>query len=209
MSGYPTDLAILVADDHMKSAIMGLLAVPHRLGIRRMYIDVEVHVEPGHDPGCLLRGHETLRPRCRACARAMVIFDRMGCGREHESREALEETVTANLARSGWGDRVAVIVIDPELEAWVWSDSPEVDRCLGWQNQDPDLRTWLRREGLWEAGLPKPVDPKKAMLSALRHVRMPPSAGIYGRLAGSVSVRRCTDPAFTRFRETLQAWFGV
>jgi hypothetical protein len=65
-----------------------------------------------------------------------VLFDYYGCGAEHEmAPEEIEDEVEEKLSRSGWEDRARCVVIDPELEVWVWSDSPEVDRCLGWKSE--------------------------------------------------------------------------
>jgi len=99
------------------------------------------------------------------------------------------------------------IVLDPELEAWVWSDSPQVDRTLGWAERSPNLRTWLEEQQLWPADIPKPHDPKHAMERALRAVRKRRSPALLRQLAERVSLRRCSDPAFIRLKTTLQRWF--
>ena len=44
-------------------------------------------------------------------------------------------------------------------------------------------------------------------MEVLRRTRTPLSAKLYRRLADTVSVRRCADPAFREFRATLQRWF--
>ncbi len=106
------------------------------------------------------------------------MFDRIGSGREGQSRADLERTVGERLHTSGWSDRGAVVVLDPELEVWVWSDSPHVDRALGWHGRTPPLRDWLSERGLWDAGAPKPGDPKRAVEEALRHVLIPRSSAI-------------------------------
>jgi hypothetical protein len=131
----------------------------------------------------------------------------MGSGQEVQEKEALERTASERLANSGWGDRAAAIILDPELEVWVWSDSPEVDRCLGWKGQPHDLREWLRNQGLWAHGTSKPRDPKRAVELALRKMNRPRSSSIYLQLAKSISLQKCTDPAFSRFKEILMAWF--
>jgi hypothetical protein len=82
-----------------------------------------------------------------------------------------------------------------------------VDEALGWISRRPALRQWLRGLGLWSPGQAKPSDPKRAVDRALREAGMPPSSSIYLRLAKTVSVDRCLDPAFNRLRSRLQAWF--
>jgi len=202
-----TDLIVVTADLDAASAIRGLLRRHQSLSIREITVQVDRYV--GRDSGCYLRAHDYLRPFIHQFDYALVVFDRHGCGNEGQLRVALEEEVEGRLRRNGWADRSAVIVLDPELEAWVWSDSPEVDRILGWTDTQPDLRTWLREQNLWSADAPKPSDPKRAMRSAQRHLEKSPSATVYRRLAESVGIRRCTDPAFGKLRTTLQGWFAA
>jgi hypothetical protein len=33
-------------------------------------------------------------------------------------------------AANGWRDRSCVVVLDPELEAWIWDSSYQVDRII-------------------------------------------------------------------------------
>ena len=206
MSAYESDLVVLVPCKDMKAAVCGLLSRPQALNLRPLRSDVFVH--PERDPGCFRRGHDFLRPMAGRYAHGLVMFDRDGCGQERKSPESLEQLVTTRLASSGWHDRAAAIVLDPELEVWVWSDSPEVDRCLGWQGRQPNLRTWLQQdEDVWLEGAAKPKDPKEAVERALYHVRKPRSSAIYEQLAEAVSLRRCTDPAFSKFRQLLAEWF--
>jgi len=205
MSAFASDLVILVPDNNMAAAIRGVLSRPKALAIHRLLFDVYVHVE--RDPGCLNRGHDFLRPLTKTYAHALILFDRDGSGQETQTRESLEEAVTRRMAAAGWEDRGRAIVLDPELEVWVWSDSTHVDRCLGWQGRQPDLRTWLRQQGSWLQDDPKPADPKGAMETVLKRARKPRSSSIYEQIAQKVSFRRCADPAFLRFRELLRKWF--
>jgi len=84
-----------------------------------------------------------------------------------------------------------------------------VDRALGWTGKSPSLRAWLVDQNYLARGEIKPARPKEAMEAALRHVRMPRSSSIYGNLAQHVGFGRCTDGAFQKLKETLQAWFPV
>ena len=200
------DLILLVADSNIESALRGLLSRPQALDMRRVASDVHRH--PERDPGCRLHAASFLQPFANLYAHALVVFDRDGCG-DNADREALEEAVEERLSRTGWGARARVVVIDPELEIWVWSDSPEVDRALGWSGRSPDLRTWLHSKGLLDTDATKPSLAKEAMEAALRHVYKPRSSSIYLDLATSVSFQRCSDPAFLKLRATLQEWFSA
>jgi hypothetical protein len=201
------DLIVLAADEQIKFAVKGLLARGPAMGFREPIIDLNVH--PAKDPGCLLRGHEFLRASSRQYRHAIVLFDREGCGKEHLSREELEREVEHRLASSGWADRAAAVVLDPELEVWVWSDSPQVDAVLGWAGRTPQLAQWLEAQGYRAANQPKPNEPKKALEHALRSVRKARSSVIFHELAQHVSIKRCTDPSFLKFKALLQQWFGL
>ena len=202
MNACHKDLAVLVADKNMETTVRGLLPRSESLGIRKIAFDIFVH--PQRDPGCFRRGHDFLRPMVNRYAHALLLFDREGSGQERKTRDVM---VSARLAGAGWADRAAAVVLDPELETWVWSDSPEVDRGLGWEGRQTSLRDWLEQQGVWPAGQQKPTDPKDAVERALRHVRLARSSSIYGRLAGAVSLRRCQDASLAAFRNHLQNWF--
>lgn len=196
------DLLCLAADKNIEAALRGLLARHEALGLRAFDVDVLVH--PRRDPGCYHEAHEFLRPFREIYDHALVVFDRAWDGAPSQDALVLECDVRERLGGDGWGD---VVVLDPEIEVWVWSDSPHVDECLGWSKRNPNLRTWLHEQALWTDGHAKPDDPKMAVERALRAVKIPRSSAIYGNLARRVSMERCTDGSFARFRARLDAWF--
>ena len=198
------DLVVLAADKTMRLTLRALLGRPQSLGIRSIEADLEFH--PGHDSGVFRQGHEFLRFWQTRASRALVVFDRDGCGGP-QSREALEAEAEARLERSGWKDRSAAIVIDPELEAWFWSDSPHVGEVLGWRKSRSQLEEWLVAKGHLRQGQRKPAKPKKAVEEALRYCKTPYSPSIYYDLAAQVSFQRCVDPAFLKLTSVLQQWF--
>ncbi|MFY9825484.1 MAG: hypothetical protein WAM82_29190 [Thermoanaerobaculia bacterium] len=199
------DLILLVADKNMEASLKGLLSRFLSLKFRQVAFDLYVH--PERDPGCLLRAHDFLRSFATRYDWALVLLDHAGCGREQEDRSALESDLERRLGEAGWEGRAAAIVIAPELESWVWSDSPKVDLALGWEGKSPPLRDWLREKGLLQAGVVKPAEPKRAVELALRTARKPRSSAIYFELAQGVSTDRCTDPAFAKLRRCLREWF--
>jgi len=200
------DLIVIVPDADMEASIRGLLARPEALKIRPVAFDVARHVQ--RDAGCRSDCHNYLRLWQRSATYASVLFDHAGSGCEQTPREELELQVEEMLRTNGWDDRCAVIAIAPELETWVWSDSPVVDNVLGWGGQVPGLRDWLRHQThFWTAGRPKPERPKEAMEAALRKTRKQRSSAIYQDLAGRVSVERCVDPALGKLKDVLHRWF--
>jgi hypothetical protein len=206
MSEPESDLVILVPDKNLESTISGLLSRTQSLQILPLRFKTHIHIE--RDPGCCHRGHDFLRAMVGRYKHGLILFDRHGCGQDELSREALEKAVEDRLNSSGWENRARCIVIDPELEIWVWADSPHVANSLGWSDRQ-SLRDWLNQQDLWPSGAIKPPDPKLAVERALREVRKPRSSSIYEGLARSVGLQRCTDSAFLKLREILQTWFGT
>jgi len=196
----------LVADKNMEQAVHGLLRRPQALAIRQLIYDLFVH--PRHDPGCLNEAHDFLRPLIGEYDRALVMFDHHGCGHEQEPPDTLADAVKDRLERNGWRGRAEVVVLAPELEVWVWSNSPHVDGCLGWAERQPTLRDWLAANHYWPADDPKPRRPKEAMEAALREARKPRSSAIYLELAERVSLHGHTELAFLRFTQALRRWFA-
>jgi len=202
---FINNLVVLVADKNMKFAVEGVLSRVEALGIRKVAYNIYVH--PERDPGCLLRGHLFLSPFIKKYSHALVMLDLEGSGREEYSREILECEIEKELSKSGWDNRAAAIIIYPELETWVWSDSPHVDSVLGWQGRHPDLREWLRNCGFLGEGQIKPIRPKEAVEEVLRVVRKPRSSRLYMLLAQKVSLNDCVDQAFLKLKTKLQEWF--
>jgi hypothetical protein len=199
------DLVILSADADIEFALRGLLTRAATLGIRPISVEYYRHMH--HDPGCLRDSHEFLRSSLRSHAQALVVFDRDGCGREDLTRDQIEALVEKRLAQNGWEQRAAAIVIDPELERWVWADSSEVDRVLGWSGHTPGLRQWLRQEGHLGPSQLKPGRPKEALRAALRSVGKPPSSSLFEQLALCLPLNQCQDPAFAKLVGVLRSWF--
>lgn len=196
------DLVVLVPDKNMEASLRGLLSRCAALGLRDVTFDLFVH--PERDPGCLLKSHQFLRSFTGQYDHALVLLDREGSGQAERGRVDLEAEMETRLTESGWEGRAAAVVIDPELEVWVWSDSPHVGPGLGLEK---DSNAWLQDAGFLQPGQIKPVRPKEAVERALRMARRPRSSAIYLNLARRVSTSRCSDPAFLKLKSTLGAWF--
>lgn len=198
----PGDLVVLAADKHIEFALRGLLSRHKALGIRSLK-HVEYIVHPHRAPGIFHTGHELLAAYDQRCRYALVCLDRAWEGTLDDPLQLAEQI--ENRCKPRWEERVRCIVIDPEIEIWIWSDSPYVGRVLGWSSTD-ELREWLACRGLWTSG-EKPQDPKKALTTALKEKRIAHSSSIFQKLAESVSLRKCKDPAFFRLVEVLRTWF--
>jgi len=204
--GYQKDLVLLVPDCNYDKGLEKLLHRHQSLAIRPISFDIYVHMH--RDPGCRLEAHEFLRGLAGEFSYALVLFDKEGCGRTGPSG-LIEAEVQARLDQAGWKGRSRVLVTEPEFDVWVWSDSPHVERALGWPAGLPGLRNWLRERGFLGEGEAKPRRPKEAMEEVLRRTRRPRSASVYAQLGMRVSVERCADPAFQELRQVLHRWFPL
>jgi hypothetical protein len=201
------DLVVLVADKNMEFAVKGLLARYHSFRVRQISCDIYQH--PHRDTGCLREGHTFLQSFASSYDHAFVMLDHDGCGQEDLPRERLELEIEGRLAQSGWDDRAAALVIAPELEIWVWNDSPHVARELGWQRTQQELREWLVAEGfLATLQQIKPHNPKEAVESVMRLGGKSRSSALFKALAPKVSLNKCADPAFLKLKNKLKDWFS-
>lgn len=195
------DLIVLVADSQMRAATEQLLTREQALGIATPSFDVVVH--PERDAGVFGKCQDFLRPFHRLYRFTLVMFDREGCG-SPETVQGIQQIVQKRLDAAGWLGRNQIVVIDPELEIWVWADSPHVSRSLGLPGEQ--LKEILARYQRDENQ--KPKDPKAAMEEALKKSRLPRSSAIYANLAATVTLKNCRDASFLHFKSTLVEWFG-
>lgn len=200
------DLVVLAADKDMEHALKGLFTRPEALDIRPIQVDILVH--PQHDPACARRGVAFLSNLSERYRHGLLMFDHKGSGREQESAQDIQRSLDAEFSRSAWGDRAKTIVLSPELEVWIWTESPHVEAVTGWKDRHPPLRRWLAQHHWLGPNEVKPIRPKEAFQAALRESRRPRSASLYQQIATRVSLRHCTDQSFLEFKTVLRRWFS-
>lgn len=202
---YQYDLVVLAADRDMEATLEGLLNRRHALEIKAIRYNVFRH--PEHDAGCRTQGVNFLRNFSRNHQYALLCFDLDGSGEDDANPEELERNLELELSRNGWDDRAKAIVINPELEIWIWSGSSQVDNICGWGGRIPSMRDWLVEEKYLNSRNAKPDRPKEAFRHTLREVRKQPSSSLFKKMAEKVSFKSCTDRAFKKFISTIQEWF--
>lgn len=199
------DLVALVADTDTEQVLHALLQRSDSLGSRR--IDYQLWVHPRRDPGCRVEAAAFLRAHTDRYGHALVVFDHEGSG-TREPRDELERRLEDDLARTGWSSGSArVVVIEPELERWVWTASPHTLAFLGWTGSSADLDAELSAAGLERGPEGKPLRPKEAVEHIWKRTRTSKSAARFGKLAGQTSLMACRDASFVRLRDALRAWF--
>ncbi|NEQ48438.1 MAG: hypothetical protein F6K00_34875 [Leptolyngbya sp. SIOISBB] len=153
------DCVFLVADKNMEATFRGFLEREKfhlSLGVGPFDFDVIVD-SGGNDPGVYNYGHELLMPYQKTHRYAVVVLDQAweGAPASHE----IEQDIMANLTASGWtATDCTVIVIVPELEAWIWQDSPHLETAFQFNRAklDVGMRDWLKENGLWPEDAVKP-----------------------------------------------------
>ena len=203
MKQKPKPLIVLTADTQQKQTVATLLS--HRwqsLGIRQ--IQPEIFLHPRRDPGVYHEAGNFLAPFAKQYRYALVLIDAEWDGSPDAAN--IEKKIQSDLDENGWKGRSAVIVIDPELEIWVWSRSPHVPELLNatWQT----ILTMGRQKAYWTANERKPTRPKELLEAVLRHTKKKRSSSLFVRLAQKVGLDACEDESFNRFRHVLCEWFA-
>ncbi len=201
------DLVVLVADGTIQRTIQTLLEERRdSLGISVLAVDFQVHRH--RDSGCRTAPGPVINPLRNRYDKALVVFDFHGSGEKRRTASQLETDLEQDLMRAGWGhDEIAVVSIEPELEAWVFgSSSRHLEHIIDWP-QGRSIRGWLEQNGYLSPGEMKPNDPQTAFDQMLELQGKRRSRSLFADLARNVGLARCQDRAFQKFRSTLQRWF--
>ena len=201
------DLIVLTADPQMQRTIETLLGNRQQaLGIPGISFDVQRH--PHRDSGCRTASEGILRPLRNEYRKAMTVFDFDGSGARNATASELEIELERQYELAGWErGQVAFIVIEPELEAWLFGTSyAHLQRAVNWSQSEP-INEWLAARGYMVAGNAKPSDPKGAIEAILKLEKIPLPSDLFAELARRVSLNRCQDRAFQKFRNILRRWF--
>jgi hypothetical protein len=207
------DLLFLVADKNMAESVGGLLEREqiHRIvgcGTFRFDARRDIKVAAGqNDPGLYVRANELLRPLAPDYQHSVVIVDEEWDG--SPGAESIERRLREHLDDAGWSAANSLaLVVRPEADVWLWSDSPHSANALGWASWDA-LRPALEGHGLLAVGRMKPERPKEAAEWALRNCghKAPRSAALYRQVSSRASIHRCEDYALARLLNALRAWF--
>ncbi len=222
-------LVILVADKQMEEGLKAFFAHRGPDGQPRQWHfklgcapfpfapDQDIIRDPeSKDPELFRDCAELLRTQRRTYERALVILDRQFPGTPAEGATAIRERMLPRLHASGWAPgTVEVVVIEPCLEAWLWSDDVHVESAFG-HRRPPSLRDVMANEGLWPADSLKPVmvgsgdDLKFATRFAANRGGQKLETLLFRKVFGSPrNLDRCTEPGFLHLCAMLQRWFPL
>lgn len=130
------DLVCLVADKNMEAVAAAMLDRHESLGIHAISKQLLVH--PRRDSGCYHDPVPYLRAFRREAAHGLVLLDR-AWDAPNRSVTELESDVATRLQQEFGGDWAQCVVIDPELEIWLFRRSHQLIDALGWTHVDPGL----------------------------------------------------------------------
>lgn len=190
------DLLVLVADEDMRAVMEVLLGkkYQYQLGIRE--VDFEVLKHPNRDPGVRTESPEVFRIRYGEFRKGLVLLDYEGSGFEGSHRELEREIKDSIVRNTPWSEQdVEVVVINPELEIWIWGVADKIGEVLNVK---------VPVSG-------KPDNPKGELERILRWAGRPPSSALFREIAGKVSrkhIEGCRDESFNRMVDTLRKWFS-
>lgn len=186
-------LLFLVADKNMEFALRGFFerAEWHRsVGCAPLDFDTKTDIQVAsgqNDPGIHSAGNVLLRPFSGKYAHVVVMIDEQWEG--SPGAQAIRDQVAQHITDAGWPpDAGLPLVLVPEVDTWLWSDSPHTPTALGWSSWQ-DLRPALCDAGWLTPGEHKPSQPKEAAEWALRNApkRWPRSSRIYAQVTSKVS----------------------
>lgn len=210
------DVIFHLADEHMEKGLKAFFARDNwhfALDCRRFEIDPKSEADfyrvPGHTDGGIWRhAAENLRPFLDQYEHAVIVLD--ADFEPHPGADVLREDISAAMVQAGWPlERFAVVVIEPELEAWLWAPNLNVARAFGHEDFE-QMRATLEREGLWNPGEAKPHDLKAARDRAARlggkKLGGPIFKGVFSVISRA-AFNQCVEPGFITLRTALQTWF--
>jgi hypothetical protein len=204
-------LFFVVADRDIEAMVTGFLQKERadlRLGCAPFDFDAKLDVgraAADKDSGLYVRGAEYVRRHRQTHDHVVIMLDADWEG--SPGAASIDAKLREDLRKCGCSDDDSeVIVLDPEIEAWMWVDKLEVARVLGFESTG-DLRSWLEAAGFDVGANQKPLRPKEALQAALRSKRKPRSSATFAAVAAKVSLNACQDPALLKLRATLQRWF--
>lgn len=198
------DLFIVVPDKDTEYTLRGVLPRDKALQTRKFSFDMVVHFN--RDNGVRTTGPAMANSKRSSHSHALLVLDWHGSGVERRMNlTALQNQLDAALGQV-WGDAARSIVVDPEIESWVWGSDEALGQQLRWQ--DPEsVRVWLQqnRFGLDVNG--KPHHPKDAFRALLRRANVARSPAVFEQLAERLSLEHCKDRSFARLRSLLRKWY--
>jgi hypothetical protein len=189
----------------------------------------DIRIHPGHDCGVWKDPQLVLLPEKNNYDKTLIILDEAWDGAP-SAADIIADIEKRAEEEGGWQrDRFEVILIRPELEAWIWQRNVHVAEAFEFPGADSELWELLNIQALaldkrtkkhsfipfdglndlpaWPKSDAKPRNPKGVVEAVSIHCRSGPASGIFNEISSKVSVKGCVDEAFGKLRDTLRLWF--
>jgi len=210
------DCVFFTADSTMKQALLGFLTrndcfAHYNLGTAPFAFDPneDLFSSATMDPGTYTTGEKMLKPFQKLHHHAILMLDADWDG--SPGAETIRTDLTERILASGWAaDAFKVIVIEPELEAWIWQRNQRVAKVLKFGSVAEMVKAVQDANLAWPDEQAKPSRPKEALEAvATRRRGIGFSSAIHRSITATVSLTGCKDLAFLELRKTLQGWFPL
>lgn len=233
-------LVILAADDQCRATLRGFFERHNHhlsLGCGAISVDgvafnpdSDIFVHPNSDPGVWKDADKDmiLSAARNLYEKALIILDAAFEGAPSSDKIVADIEALVEM-RAGWSrDRFEVIVIEPELEAWIWQRSVHVVEAFDFPGTHNQLWDLLANRAIaleqrskshrfvdvsdpavaaWPTARSKPENPKGVVEALRAHCQSGPASGIFNEITSRVSVNGCVDTSFHKMREALRRWF--
>lgn len=205
------DLFVLTADADMQAVLRSVLRRHEEIGLRPIEFEVDRHTM--RDSGMIASGPDLVRPRRGKYRKVLLVWDHLGSGCEGKfTAEESARRVEERLVLVSWRDHASAIVIDPELEDWLWQDPASIGAHLG--ISPATLRKWLTEQQKSASDLLSPRS-KMDLEERLRHLfvdkcRRTVSPRDFERIAEQADLAAWEkSKSFQRLMTILRGWFPL
>ncbi len=201
------DLFVVMEGRRDRAVMEAVLNRPYDLGIQPITYEFDLRFSAvrtgGPDAGRERRGEFRY---------VICLWDHQGSGEENKPPSRVQGEVQARLNRNTLKGFSKALVIDPELEIWLWRDRTAIASIL--EVDENRLTEWLND---WrQAQFPKQTVetllqqfPKEALEEVMRRAGEKPDAALYGRITAIANLQRWSkEPSFRRLCSTLRKWFA-
>lgn len=203
------DLLVYTADADAQAVIQAILKRHQSLGIHE--VDAEVKRHPLRDSGIIQSGAELVRMEKGHYGKVLLMWDYHGSGRER--RQTVEQSraeIQDKLDTYTWKGKSTTVILDPELEEWLWHNLPSIATHLRWSV--PKLEQAIENFIL-SSGHSRDVIfqdyPKELFEFVMRNeAKRTISPRDFEQIAQRASLRDWeTSPSFRTLSKILKTWF--
>jgi hypothetical protein len=200
------DLLVVLEGSKDRTVMEAVLSRPDDLGIQAIAFELEAR-----SSGVRTKGPDVSRERRREFQFVVCLWDHKGSGREEEPASQAQGEVQNQLNRKTLKGCSKALVIDPEMEIWLWQDRTAIAKVL--EVEEIQIEKWL--DDWQRKQCPAQIVqtlvrqfPKEALEEVIQRVDEKHDSALYGRIAAAANFKLWgREPSFRRLQRTLRRWF--